>query len=116
MVFQNLLRKGKNRVDDFSFEFNSPMTKEDWDKLENNEMEDTEIVTFKTPSGKQVPFQKVKYGKWIDEHEFNYTIGFYKRCSECGIHIQDIFFPDGYIMNFCPECGTDMRERREIND
>ena len=38
------------------FTLNSPLTKEDWDKIADVEMEKTTKVWFKTPSGKSVEF------------------------------------------------------------
>lgn len=97
-------------MNDLSFEFNSPMTKEDWDKLQDNEMEDTEEVTFKTPSGKRVPFRKVKHGEWKLKSYYSTNKTYYE-CSACG----------GVVANFgvfsswryCPHCGADMREGKE---
>ena len=37
-------------------EINSPLTKEDWDKIADVELEKTNRVWFKTPSGKSVEF------------------------------------------------------------
>ena len=47
-------------------------------------------------------------GYWIKN-----KIAFYWECSNCGIairnHIAEIFLEQGSL-NFCPCCGTDMRE------
>ena len=43
----------------FSLTLHSPMTKEDWAKIEDLEMESVPAVTFTTPSGKDVEFVKV---------------------------------------------------------
>lgn len=93
-------------MNDLSFEFNSPMTKEDWDKLQDNEMEDTVEVTFKTPSGKRVPFRKVKHGDWV-EHEDKLGMIDDLMCSLCG-HCTYEDYP-----NFCSNCGADMRGETE---
>lgn len=93
-------------MNDLSFEFNSPMKKEDWDKLQDNEMEDTEEVIFKTPSGKRVPFRKVKHGEWISSYR---TWEFTFECSVCGKEAYE-------ESNFCPSCGADMRgEQNDSN-
>ena len=104
-------------MNDLSFEFNSPMTKEDWDKLQDNEMIDTVEVTFNTPSGKRVPFRKVRHG----ENRNNEYAGCDQFiCSNCGIELQgwDRIVRAGFEpldeiwefeFNFCPNCGADMR-------
>lgn len=38
------------------FTLNSPLTKEDWDKLSDVELEHTEKIWFMTPSGKKVEY------------------------------------------------------------
>jgi len=38
------------------FTLNSPLTKEDWDKIADVELEKTKRIWFKTPSGKSVEF------------------------------------------------------------
>lgn len=43
----------------FSLTLHSPMTKEDWEKIEDLEMESVPAVTFTTPSCKDVEFVKV---------------------------------------------------------
>lgn len=48
-----------------------------------------------------------KHGQWlnavIDGNDFC-------RCSECGCYIEVAFFANDYHVNFCPNCGADMRE------
>ena len=48
---------------------NSPITQEEWDKITDVEFERTETIVFETPSGNEVPFRKVKYGKWIKTNQ-----------------------------------------------
>ena len=63
---------------------------------------------FELPSADVV---EVKHGKWAEAHD---TSGHdYQRCTACGVYIEDIFFANDYSVNFCPQCGADMRERRE---
>ena len=38
------------------FTLNSPLTKEDWDKIADVELEKTKRIWFRTPSGKSVEF------------------------------------------------------------
>lgn len=44
--------------DNFEFTLHSPLTKEDWNKLSDSELENTMSVTFQTPQGRQVRFIK----------------------------------------------------------
>ena len=44
--------------DSFEFTLHSPLTKEDWNKLSDAELENTMSVTFQTPQGKQVRYIK----------------------------------------------------------
>ena len=76
---------------------NSPITREQWDRITDVELERTEEITFRTPSGKEVPFRKVKYGEWQG------TV-----CSNCGANVSDY-----YDCDFCPKCGADMRGETE---
>lgn len=60
-----------------------------------------------------------KYGKNLND-EFYDTDQFI--CSECGLHLQDWekIIGDGEIeefeFKFCPNCGADMRERKETDE
>jgi hypothetical protein len=45
-------------IDEFEFTLHSPLTKEDWNKLTDAELENTMSVTFQTPSGRQVKYIK----------------------------------------------------------
>lgn len=48
-----------NRVfDSYTMEFNSPLTDEDWEKLEDVDFDHTEHVWFHTKNGKEVHFYK----------------------------------------------------------
>lgn len=42
----------------FELTLNNPLTKEDWDKIMDVELEKTPSVTFKTPKGRQVKYIK----------------------------------------------------------
>lgn len=55
-------------------------------------------------------------GKWIDATDT--SGGDYYRCSECGTYIEKMYFANDYMVNFCPNCGADMREERKnkMND
>ena len=44
--------------DEFEFTLHSPLTKEDWEKISDAELENTMSVTFQTPSGRQVKYIK----------------------------------------------------------
>ena len=44
--------------DSFEFTLHSPLTKEDWNKLSDAELENTMSVTFQTPQGRQVKYIK----------------------------------------------------------
>jgi len=44
--------------DSFEFTLHSPLTKEDWNKISDAELEKTMSVTFQTPQGKQVRYIK----------------------------------------------------------
>lgn len=47
-------------------------------------------------------------GEWIDDNELD---SYYANCSCCGYQI-DTHYECGYL-NFCPNCGADMRGGRE---
>lgn len=44
--------------DSFEFTLNSPLTKEDWNKISDAEYERTMSVTIQTPQGRQVKYIK----------------------------------------------------------
>jgi hypothetical protein len=44
--------------DSFEFTLHSPLTKEDWNKLSDAELENTISVTFQTSQGRQVKYIK----------------------------------------------------------
>ena len=44
--------------DNFEFTLHSPLTKEDWNKISDAELENTSSITFQTPKGKQVKYIK----------------------------------------------------------
>ncbi len=44
--------------DSFEFTLHSPLTKEDWNKLTDAELENTMSITYQTPQGKQVKYIK----------------------------------------------------------
>lgn len=54
---------------------------------------------------------EVKHGRWIKDRLCSTSGGTYgvRRCSVCEYYFQDLV--NEY--NFCPNCGSDMRERRE---
>lgn len=91
----------------FSLTLHSPMTREDWEKIEDLEMESVPAVTFTTPSGKEVEFVKVvqcKYCKhWSDfAPNLKRLTGFDGQCKK---YHRDIF------MNLTDYCSY--AERRE---
>ena len=47
-------------MNEFKFKLSHPITAEEWNLITDAELEHTNIVEFTTPSGKTVPFQKVK--------------------------------------------------------
>ena len=49
-----------------------------------------------------------KRGKWINAYDRGVA---FKRCSECGIYVEDTFFANDYEVNFCPNCGKYMVAR-----
>lgn len=50
--------KGLSEPIEFTMELESPMTKEDWEKITDVEMERTDKIVFTTPSLKEVEFVK----------------------------------------------------------
>lgn len=43
-------------IDEFEFTLHSPLTKEDWEKISDAELENTISITFQTPQGRQVKY------------------------------------------------------------
>lgn len=76
----------------------------DADALEpDTEYDDGEYWAYsRTQIENALTIEERKKGKWLDEYRYGY------KCSECGgyleIECEDI------EMNFCPNCGADMRE------
>ncbi len=67
-------RDGKKMNGSFELTLNNPLTKEDWDKIMDVELENTPSITFKTLKGKEVKYVKAdildKMRKEIQEKEF----------------------------------------------
>lgn len=59
-----------NRVfESYTVEFNSPLTDEDWEKLEDVDFDHTEHIWFHTKNGKEVHFYKNAISiEWIKEY------------------------------------------------
>lgn len=53
------------RMDEMKFTLHNPLTKEEWDIIEDVDFEHTSSITFHTKHGKNVEFVKRKTGKWI---------------------------------------------------
>lgn len=88
-------------IENNELSFHSPITQEEWGRITDDALERTEEITFQTPSGKEVPFRKVKYGEWVGN-----SFDFY--CSNCKQY-QNFYAGKS---NFCPHCGADMRESK----
>lgn len=60
---------------------------------------------------KVLGYVKRDKGHWISDRLITTTGGTYgvRRCSECEAYYQDV----GYGWNFCPNCGSSMREDDE---
>lgn len=78
--------------DGFSFTLNSPLTKEDWNKICDAELEHTKKIVYKTPSGKEVTFislaelEKIKAETIIDELEkIKAEIEYYRKNHNCDV-------------------------------
>ena len=65
--------------DNFEFTLHSPLTKEDWEKLTDAELENTMSITFQTPQGRQVKYIKcdvlAKIKDEIDQYLFQNEFG-----------------------------------------
>ena len=67
-------------------------------------LQDIPFMAFVVNAIAKVPTADA-YGKWIIKQDKNDYI--YGECSECG------FKQNAGELNFCPNCGARMRERRE---
>ncbi len=77
--------------DSFEFTLNSPMTKEDWNKISDAEYENTMFVTFQTPQGRQVKYIKCEVLEKIRseiEAKCCITVG---RENDDAITLHDVF-------------------------
>ena len=79
-------------TDGFNFTLSSPLTKEDWNKICDAELEHTKKIVYKTSSGKEVTFislaelEKIKAETIIDELEkIKAEITEYRRKNNCGV-------------------------------
>lgn len=59
-----------------------------------------------TPTIEAVP---VVHGEWINAYLYNKPMFAYGICSQCGFIKHDI----SDTLNFCPDCGADMRKKVE---
>ena len=65
--------------DSFELKLNSPLTKADWNKICDVELEHTKKITYKTPSGKEVVFISLAELEEIKAEIIN------KKCKYCDI-------------------------------
>lgn len=86
--------------DNFEFTLHSPLTKEDWNKLSDAELENTMSVTFQTPQGRQVRFIKCEVLDKIraeiavlDDADYDYE-GYYKAVTDA-VKIIDKYKAEG---------------------
>lgn len=119
--------------DQFTLKLNSPITEEQWDAITDVDFDHTEEIFFHTKHGKDVTFVKQKKGNWIEESRSLHY------CSECGWALMDgpggeppfigmefnranrerRYVSAGWIeseMNYCPNCGADMRGDADETD
>lgn len=76
--------------------FHSTISQEGRYRITDADIDAVNEITFKAPSGKEMPFRKVKHGEWFDKGSLSC------RCSNCGCK-------SSKESKFCPECGADMR-------
>ena len=72
------------------------------------------IKGFKCGAQRQFEADKADrpQGKWINGHHINGV--YYKRCDQCFAEIEDSFFSESsFDVNFCPNCGADMRDKND---
>lgn len=69
----------------------------------NGDMISSEEVEQAIVEAPTVDAVEVVHGRWIVEHEESI------RCSECCFNRANIKIP----MDYCPNCGADMRERKD---
>lgn len=83
-----------------------------WSKILDLDFEHSDNFWVETPNGKKVHFEKARpKGKWLYRiPEWN-TIGYWY-CRDCG---EKVILTVGvsHAMNFCPNCGADMRGGEE---
>lgn len=58
---------------------------------------------------------QTKHGKWIPEYKTPYHNGYYKIPSYCSC-CKDYYTQSPEEMNFCPNCGADMRGSKDDID
>jgi hypothetical protein len=103
-----------------TFTLHNPLTEEEWDIIEDVDLDHTNSITFHTKNGKDVEFVKRKTGKWIEresgtedkENGFETVIA----CSCCDFPATTFYSEDcesrtQIRTDFCPNCGADMRGR-----
>lgn len=86
--------------DSFEFTLHNPLTKEDWDKITDVELENTMSVTFQTPQGRQVKYIRCEV---LDK----------VRAEITNIHLTDT---DGHSGNWYREPQAIINEALQIID
>lgn len=95
--------------DEISLKLNSPITEEQWDAITDVDFEYTDRIWFSTKHGKKVEFVKRKTGTWNRYYRMHSGDTFVcNRCGSCFVVIQG-----EDEMNFCPNCGADMRGEQD---
>lgn len=95
-------------MDEMTLTLNSPITEEQWDDITDADFDCTDRIWFHTKHGKDVEFVKQRKGKWLPDNT-TYEKFWYFVCSECKRATQIPHYMGGFLYNFCPNCGADMR-------
>ena len=90
------------------------LEKNGWNIQRIRQVSATEMVyeTKKPTDFPTADVQKVQRGRWVNE-----------KCSECGcepikrvFYRGELIYEQGYIFNYCPNCGAKMDNEEEKNE
>lgn len=103
-------------METMELKLNSPITKEQWELLTDENLEHSDTMWFDTPNGNHFEYKKVRNGKWIERKvsSTNADIEFQSaRCSVCNRYHTTPYLYSFYLDNFCPNCGARMEQSEE---
>ena len=99
-------------MDELTFKLQNPLTKEDWEKITDANLEQTNEIWYTTPNGNKFLYRKVEHGEWVEitNHEFEDIQVSEAKCTNCNLYSSQMLAYGNISYEYCPRCGAKMRK------